>query len=184
MKTFTPEIPIGIFEEQFCTCMSIVHVHILSSLWFSLLLYVWFGVHAVEIDERSVCMYVHCTQSSAVRRNPWPGQQCLHDWWKSSYYEISLGEPITNKEILAWLLNCSKIRTPFIRTGKKLCWNFKQSRGARNRVGIVLSYRAGIFKKSMGARHRVGIGLSYRPARLHRLAEFIPWHQFRGPINI
>jgi hypothetical protein len=31
----------------------------------------------------------------------------------------------------------------------------------------------------MGARHRGGIGFSYRPARLHRLAEFIPWHQFR-----
>jgi hypothetical protein len=31
---------------------------------------------------------------------------------------------------------------------------------------------AGIFKHSMGARNRVGIGLSYRPARLHRLAEF------------
>ncbi len=40
------------------------------------------------------------------------------------------------------------------------------------------------FKKSMGARHRGGIGLSYRPARLHRLAEFIPLNQFRGPINI
>jgi hypothetical protein len=36
----------------------------------------------------------------------------------------------------------------------------------------------------MGARHQEGIGLSYRPARLHRLAEFIPWYQFRGPINI
>jgi hypothetical protein len=32
--------------------------------------------------------------------------------------------------------------------------------------------RAGIFKKSKGARNRVGIGLSYRPAKLHRLAEF------------
>ncbi len=32
---------------------------------------------------------------------------------------------------------------------------------------------AGIYKQSMGARNRVGIG--YRPARLHRLAEFIPW---------
>ena len=28
----------------------------------------------------------------------------------------------------------------------------------------------------MGARNRVGIGLSYRPARLHRLAELIPWN--------
>ncbi len=27
--------------------------------------------------------------------------------------------------------------------------------------------RAGIFKQSLGARNRVGIGLSYRPARLH-----------------
>ncbi len=44
--------------------------------------------------------------------------------------------------------------------------------------------RAGIFKKSMGARHRVGIGLLYRPARQHRLAEFIPWNRFRGPIHV
>jgi hypothetical protein len=44
--------------------------------------------------------------------------------------------------------------------------------------------RAGIFKKSMGARHQVGIGLLYRLARLHRLAEFIPWNRFRGPIHV
>ncbi len=36
----------------------------------------------------------------------------------------------------------------------------------------------------MGARHRVGIGLLYRPARLHSLAEFIPWNRFRGPIHV
>jgi hypothetical protein len=41
--------------------------------------------------------------------------------------------------------------------------------------------RAGIFKKSMGARHWGGIGLSYRPARLHRLAEFIPFWSIPGP---
>ncbi len=34
---------------------------------------------------------------------------------------------------------------------------------------------AGIFKQSMGARYRVGIGLSYRPERLHSLAEFVPY---------
>jgi len=44
--------------------------------------------------------------------------------------------------------------------------------------------RAGIFKESMGARHRGGIGLSYRPARLRRLAEFIPWNRFLGSINV
>jgi hypothetical protein len=36
----------------------------------------------------------------------------------------------------------------------------------------------------MGARNRVGIGLSYRPARLHRLAELIPWNRFLGSINV
>ncbi len=40
------------------------------------------------------------------------------------------------------------------------------------------------FKQSMGARNRVGIGLSYRPARPHKLAEFIPWNQFLGFINV
>ncbi len=44
--------------------------------------------------------------------------------------------------------------------------------------------RAGFFLKSMGARKRAGIGLSYRPTRLHRLAEFIPWSQFLGSINV
>ncbi len=36
----------------------------------------------------------------------------------------------------------------------------------------------------MGARNRVGIGLSYRPARLHRLVEFILWDRFLGSINV
>jgi len=42
---------------------------------------------------------------------------------------------------------------------------------------------AGIFKQSIGARNRVGKGLSYRPARLHRLAELIPWNRFLGSLN-
>ncbi len=37
---------------------------------------------------------------------------------------------------------------------------------------------AGIFKQSMGARDRVGRGLSYLHARLHRLAELIPRNRF------
>jgi hypothetical protein len=45
-------------------------------------------------------------------------------------------------------------------------------------------FRAGIFKKSMGDRNREGKGLSYRPARLHRLAEFIPWNRFPGSLNV
>ncbi len=39
-------------------------------------------------------------------------------------------------------------------------------------------------KKSMGARNRVGIGLSYRPARLHSLAELIPWNRFLGSLKV
>jgi hypothetical protein len=38
----------------------------------------------------------------------------------------------------------------------------------------VNKFCAGIFKQSMGARNHVGIGLSYRPARLQRLKELMP----------
>jgi hypothetical protein len=43
---------------------------------------------------------------------------------------------------------------------------------------------AGIFRQSMGARNQVGIGLLYRPARLHSLAEPIPWNRFLGSIKV
>ncbi len=36
----------------------------------------------------------------------------------------------------------------------------------------------------MGARNQVGIGLSYRPARLHRLVEWVPWNQFLGSLKV
>jgi hypothetical protein len=36
----------------------------------------------------------------------------------------------------------------------------------------------------MGARNRVGIGLSFRPARLNRRVELIPWNRFLGSINV
>jgi hypothetical protein len=34
------------------------------------------------------------------------------------------------------------------------------------------------FLNNLWGRNRVGIGLSYRPARLHRLADLIPWNRF------
>jgi hypothetical protein len=43
---------------------------------------------------------------------------------------------------------------------------------------------AGIFKQSMGARNRVGIELSYRPARLHSLAELVLWKPFLGSLKV
>jgi hypothetical protein len=42
----------------------------------------------------------------------------------------------------------------------------------------LFQHRAGIFKQSMGTRNRVGIGLLYWPARLHWLAELVPWNRF------
>jgi hypothetical protein len=35
-----------------------------------------------------------------------------------------------------------------------------------------------------GYRNRVGIGLSYRPARLHSLAEWVPWNRFLGSLKV
>jgi hypothetical protein len=41
----------------------------------------------------------------------------------------------------------------------------------------------GIFKQSM-TRNGVGIGLSYRLARLHSLAELVPWNRFLGSFKV
>ena len=43
---------------------------------------------------------------------------------------------------------------------------------------LKLSLCAGNFKPSLGAKNRVGIGLSYRPARLHMRAKLIPLNRF------
>ncbi len=55
-----------------------------------------------------------------------------------------------------------------------LCQSARLKHGSEVRRGLGKSTknpnRAGIFKQSMGARNRIGIGLSYRAARLHRLA--------------
>jgi hypothetical protein len=41
------------------------------------------------------------------------------------------------------------------------------------------------FEHSMGARNRVGIGLSwsYRPTRLHSRAGLVPWNRFLGSLK-
>jgi hypothetical protein len=51
------------------------------------------------------------------------------------------------------------------------------SRKRAQKEGERETTNAGIFKQSMGARNRVGIRLSYRPARLHSLAEMVPWNR-------
>jgi hypothetical protein len=45
------------------------------------------------------------------------------------------------------------------------------------------AFCAGTLEQSKGASYPVGIGLSYRPARLHRLAESIPWNRFLGSLT-
>jgi hypothetical protein len=65
-----------------------------------------------------------------------------------------------------------------------ICFCLAISFNPRGYGGVTAGTRAGILKQSMGARNRVGIGLSHRPARQHRLAEFIPWNQFLGSINV
>jgi hypothetical protein len=53
-----------------------------------------------------------------------------------------------------------------------------------NRITARPTTCAGIFKQSIGARNRVGIGLSYRSARLHSLAESIPRNKFLVFVNV
>jgi hypothetical protein len=43
---------------------------------------------------------------------------------------------------------------------------------------------AGIFKQSIWNRNRVRIGFSYWPARLHMLAELVPWNRFLGSLKV
>ncbi len=65
----------------------------------------------------------------------------------------------------------------------------EQTMGARDQVGIILSYRharARILKKSIRARNRVGIGLSYWPARPQstKAGEIGPWKWFLGFLKV
>jgi hypothetical protein len=46
------------------------------------------------------------------------------------------------------------------------------------------AYSAGIVKQSMGARNQVGLVLSCRPGRPHRLAELIPWNRLLGSLKV
>jgi hypothetical protein len=49
---------------------------------------------------------------------------------------------------------------------------------------VGLKDSAGILEPFMGARKRVGIEFSDRLARLHRLADSIPWNRFLGSIKV
>ncbi len=72
-----------------------------------------------------------------------------------------------------------------LRIRARICKHLR-SPGIDSKESIPPAYVAcaGIFKQSMGDRNRVGIGLSYRPAKLNRLAEFIPWNRFLGSLKV
>jgi|LakMenEpi03Aug12_release.lakeMendotaPanAssembly.Ray.scaffolds.fasta_scaffold1077138_1 hypothetical protein len=59
-----------------------------------------------------------------------------------------------------------------------LCYPVVSRYGSKTWIRIDLGICAVILEQSMGARNRIGIWLSYRPARLHRLAESNPWNKF------
>ncbi len=61
----------------------------------------------------------------------------------------------------------------------RACRKKRPKRRVQGMGGRIAS--AGIFKQSKGARNRVGIGFSYRAARLvrlHSLAELVPSNRF------
>jgi hypothetical protein len=71
-----------------------------------------------------------------------------------------------------------------VRVQRHLRFCHLQLHASRLRRDIDVVNCAVIFKQSVGARNRVGIGLSYRPARLHSLAKLHPWNRFLGSITV
>ena len=67
-----------------------------------------------------------------------------------------------------------------------MCYLFYGERSKKHVQSLFMEQEdsAGIVNQSVGARNRVGIGLSYRPARPHRLAELIPLNRFLGSLNV
>jgi hypothetical protein len=59
------------------------------------------------------------------------------------------------------------------------CYMFKE--GIEVETATQNVYCARILEQSMGAKNRVGIGLSYR---LDKLAELIPWIRFLGSLKV
>ncbi len=72
----------------------------------------------------------------------------------------------------------SSLLSAFITYSRDCIFKHLRSPGIDFKESIPPAYVAcaGILQQYVGARNRVGIGLSYRPARLHRLAESNPWN--------
>ncbi len=97
---------------------------------------------------------------------------------------------LENKEILSWIsipfsvcFSSKELRVINKNRELVLTWGML-ARDRFYKMELLPVSSAGIFKQSMGARNRVGIGLSYRLARLHVLAELINWNRCLGSIKV
>jgi hypothetical protein len=81
-------------------------------------------------------------------------------------------------QLLFWPLCIRAVRSEWVLC--KLCILLTYSQNVRTRPSLSTWY----FRTICGARNRVGIGLSYRPARLHRLSKSIPWNRFLGSLKV
>jgi hypothetical protein len=104
---------------------------------------------------------------------------------------LALTELVYNISPLSFITSLVSTRATIVLTVHLNCSDSVNFDGLAWRAGKDLGFetlqrytKLVLFKESMGARNRVGIGLSYQPARLHSLAEFIPWNRFLGSINV
>jgi hypothetical protein len=106
--------------------------------------------------------------SSEMAGEDWPlGEGMADNWlrapiikWWLLLVNPGMSECLKSSPTLAFLLlvNCVSPAPAFQHQGQS-------------------GYCSGIFNQSMGARNQEGIGLSYWPARLHGLAELVPWNR-------
>jgi hypothetical protein len=96
---------------------------------------------------------------------------------------VSLKEKMVVSRMLFLLWVCSE-PCPY-RAASEIWrrWATRQESQCIQSICVQLMTCAGIFTQSMGAKNRVGIWLSYRFARLRRLAELIPWNWFLGSLK-
>ncbi len=81
--------------------------------------------------------------------------------------------------------NCTLPFLPFLLFTVRFKFYFKysiQQQQSIENIRYPFTHSAGIFKQSRGARNRIGIGC--RTGRLHRLEELIPWNRFLDSLKI
>ncbi len=91
--------------------------------------------------------------------------------------------PFMSSETWSFPNCCTRAVYELWACGRVWTWRAGSRHRRRPRRGHQVT-SAGILEQSMGARNRVGIGLSYRPSRLHRLVESVPWNRFLCSLKV